>query len=115
MANLIKGKFIGRFIFIVLLVLINQCLSINSNHTKSDNKYIIDLEQNENDIYSGNLWLGFNHQKMNLIFSTVSIMSTITSEGCKDCLDSNINGLGYNFKNSGEYKSLSESLKHKVI
>jgi hypothetical protein len=96
---------------IILFSSLIQILAINSNYTKSENKYIIDLEYNENEIYSGNLWLGSNLQKLNLIFSTSSELSLIANDECKDCIAGNKNTKSYDSKKSDNFKNLSETLK----
>jgi hypothetical protein len=113
MNGLLRKSRIKLAELIIILSLLNQALSINSNITKSDNKLIIDLEYNDKQIFYANLLIGSNHQKINFIFSTLSELSMITSEECKECVSgkNNTNSNYYENKKSANFQNLSGSIK----
>jgi hypothetical protein len=110
MNGLLRKSRIKLAELIIILSLLNQALSINSNITKSGNKLIIDLEYNDKQIFYANLLIGSSHQKINFIFSTFSELSMITSEECKDCV------YVKNNTNSNNYEKLvSKYLKQEPV
>jgi hypothetical protein len=106
-----KIKFAGLIIILSCFSQISQIVSINSNTTKIDNKYIIDLEYNENQIYSANLWIGSNHQKINVVFSTISELSMLTSQECLNCTNVKNIANAYENKKSESFKNLTDTIK----
>ena len=51
----------------------------------TSSRYVIKLDNYENIQYTGNIYLGSNNQKLDVIFSTGSPLNWVTGVNCKNC------------------------------
>ena len=99
---------------LILFFYIGKHSSINLNMQKPDNKFVLDLEKNQNNQFYGTVFVGSNFQKLNVIISTGSALSWISSSNCNSCVNGNdVNSKGYN-SNSVDFKITGEPKKIKV-
>ncbi len=97
-------------ITLIIIILFNSFAAYNFNATKTNNKYVINLENYDNFDNVGIIGFGSQLQKMKMIFSTGSGLTWVTGKNCENCKNTG----KYNNKLSEDFKNTSRLIHYKV-